>query len=103
MLDDVFKFIIEWVAESAVEESVGRYSLRIKGHPYLTCIYRGCILAVVAFLGLLIWRYTSDVAIIRTVEEDLKFSALLGGIFTFILLFITASWRLFSPRESFRQ
>lgn len=102
MLDDVFKFVIEWVVEDVIEESISHSSFRIKGHPYLTCVYRGCILSVVAFLGLGIWRYTSDVSIIRTVEEDLKFSALLGGIVTFVLLFITASWRLFSPEDSFR-
>ena len=103
MLDDGFKCIIEWVVESAVEDSTGHSSFRIKGHPYLTCIYRGCMLSVLAFFGLVIWRYTSDVSMVRTVEDDLKFSAFLGGIFTFILLFITASWRLFSPRDSFRQ
>ena len=102
MLDDVFKFIIEWVVEDVIKESISHPSFRIKGHPYLTCVYRGCILSVIAFFGMVIWRYTSDVSIIRTVEDDLKLSALLGGIFTFVLLFITASWRLFSPRDSLR-
>ena len=100
MLDDVFKFIIEWVVEDVIEESISHSSFRIKG--YLTCVYRGCILSVVAFLGLGIWRYTSDISWVHTVEDDLNFSALLSGIVTFVLLFITASWRLFSPRDSFR-
>ena len=102
MLDDVFKFIIEWVVEDVIEESISHPSFRIKGHPYLTCVYRGCILSVIAFFGMVIWRYTSDISWVHTVEDDLKFSALLGGIVTFVLLFITASWQLFSPRDSFR-
>ncbi|WP_296405698.1 hypothetical protein [Psychrobacter sp.] len=102
MLDDVFNFIIEWVVEDVIERSVDHSSFRIKGHPYITCIYQGCILSILVFIGLVIWRYTSDISLVHTLEEDFKFSALLGGIFTFILLFINASWRLFSPRDTFR-
>lgn len=99
MLDDVVKFILEWVVEEAVESGIQKTSFRIKGRPYLTCIYRGFMLSVVIFIGLSIWHFKNNVSLTQTLNRDLIFSGSLGAIIAFILLFITACWRLFTPRS----
>ncbi len=103
MLDDIFNFLIEPIAESAIEDRFRNSSFRIKGHPYLTCIYRGLLITILLFIGMTIWHFSNDVSLMETLTRDLIFSASIGAIVAFILLFITASWRLFSPRDSFRQ
>lgn len=93
MLDDVVKFVVRVIAEifgpAFFEGIYYLITWRIKGHPYITCHYRGFMVALVVYIFLTLKHYFIDQNLSIMALSDFELSAKVWGVLTLLLMLIT--------------
>lgn len=93
MLDDVLRFVgrvvVEIVGQAVLEGIFNLITWRIKGHPYLTCLYRGGLVATLVTIGLTIKHLFIDHNLSIMAASDLILGLKIWTALTLLLMLMT--------------